>query len=210
MAPRLQEAIAAAPAGKYDAILLGFALCNNGILGLRAGHTQLVVPRAHDCITLFLGARAKYRAYFDAHPGTFYLTSGWIERDTNPPPEAGGTTIQDKLGLNLTLAELKEKYGEENAAFLLETLGDLTKNYSRMAYIDIPCTRRLGFRECAEQAAAREPSSRAAGPESGTMRPRKDLREAPSTTGPSSASSSRCLSRERLCPRSLPKPMPGS
>jgi hypothetical protein len=40
----------------------------------------MVVPRAHDCIALLLGSREKYAVYFDAHPGTFYQSPGWVER----------------------------------------------------------------------------------------------------------------------------------
>ena len=36
MCRRLQEQVAATDAARHDAVLLGFALCNNGIAGLRA------------------------------------------------------------------------------------------------------------------------------------------------------------------------------
>ena len=47
-----------------------------------AGRPQhsLVVPRAHDCITLFLGSKERYLDYFQTHPGVYFKTSGWIER----------------------------------------------------------------------------------------------------------------------------------
>ncbi len=43
-----------------------------GTEGLRAGKTQLVLPRAHDCIGLLMGSRHRYQAYFDAHPGIYF------------------------------------------------------------------------------------------------------------------------------------------
>ena len=75
----IQKRIDAVPTGKYDGILLGYGLCSNIITGLTTTHTPLVIPRAHDCITLFLGSKERYREFFDAHPGTYYYTSGWLE-----------------------------------------------------------------------------------------------------------------------------------
>ena len=51
---RIQQAIDAADPSHYDAIVLGYALCGNGLAGLRARAVQLVLPRAHDCITLLM------------------------------------------------------------------------------------------------------------------------------------------------------------
>jgi len=154
MSARLQEEIDAVDEGACDAILLAFGLCNNGILGLTARHTPLVIPRAHDCITLFLGSRQRYREHFDAQPGTFYLTSGWLERDENAVLEERGTAIPDQLGLGASMEQLRAQYGEENAQYIMETLGDLTRHYSRIAYIEMDFTRDLGFREKASQTAA--------------------------------------------------------
>jgi len=81
MLKRLQAQVDKASEQDYDAILLGYGLCNNGLVGLRARGVQLILPRAHDCITLFFGSRKKYQAYFDANLGTYFLTTGWIERD---------------------------------------------------------------------------------------------------------------------------------
>ena len=134
MRVRLQEVVDAVDPEKYGATLLGYALCNNGLAGVRATRTKLVIPKAHDCITFFLGARARYQEYFDAHPGTYYRTSGWTER--------GGTLDEDseaysQLGHNSTYEEYVEKYGEENAKYLMETLGGWKSSYSRMTYIDM-------------------------------------------------------------------------
>lgn len=38
--------------------------------------------------------------------------------------------------MNRTYEEYVEQYGEENAAFLIETLGDWLHQYKRLAYID--------------------------------------------------------------------------
>ena len=75
----IQRRIDAVPAGKYDAIVLGYGLCSNIVTGLVSTHTRLVIPRAHDCISLFLGSKERYQEHFASHPGTYYYTSGWLE-----------------------------------------------------------------------------------------------------------------------------------
>ena len=41
------------PEAGYDAILLGYARCNDGLVGVTARSIPLVVPPAHDCVTFF-------------------------------------------------------------------------------------------------------------------------------------------------------------
>ena len=52
----------------FDAILLGYGMCSNGIVGLHSRSHTLVVPRAHDCMTLLLGSRERYLQYFKELP----------------------------------------------------------------------------------------------------------------------------------------------
>ncbi len=133
MLARLKETLESLDESLYDALLLGYGLCNNGIVGLRANQIPLVVPRAHDCITLFLGNRKRYEEYFYNHPGTYYVTTGWIERGGNLNP-AAAPHLQ---GMNQDYEQLVKKYGEQNAAYLYEELCNLTRNYQQYTYIDM-------------------------------------------------------------------------
>lgn len=151
MRPRIQERIDAVEVGRYDAILLGYGLCNNGLVGIAARHTKLVIPKAHDCITLFMGNRKQYREFFDAHPGTYYRTTGWIERCDSEG--AGDQTVSQKLGLFLKYEELVEKYGEENAQYIMETMGSGTANYDTLAFIGMGLKCEESFRQRAMQEA---------------------------------------------------------
>lgn len=119
----------------YKAILLGYARCSDGVVGLQARSIPLVIPKAHDCITLFFGSRQAYQEYFDAHVGTYFQTSGWVER--NNPRIPGRQGVNDRLGLGRSLAELTEQYGADNAQFILETLGDGLQNYRRACYLQM-------------------------------------------------------------------------
>ncbi len=141
MSARIQGEIDATDAGRYDGIALGFALCNHGIAGLRApaDGPPVVVPRAHDCITLFFGSHAEYMDYFNTHPGTYFLTTGWQERDKDNLEDVGGG-VMGQLGIDRTYQDYVEKYGEENAKYLMETLGDWTTHYKQMTHIDMGVT----------------------------------------------------------------------
>lgn len=135
MQQRLQETIAAVDAERYDAVVLGYALCNNGIVGLRAGAIPLVAPRAHDCITLFLGSKERYAEFFRANPGAYYKTTGWIERGEGLDQQ-GTESIARRLGLLQSMDDLIARYGEENARYIRQQLGDLTRNYSKLVFIE--------------------------------------------------------------------------
>lgn len=128
----LQAAIDSAVGRGYDAIGLGYGLCNNLIAGLEARDVPLVVPRAHDCITIFLGSRAEYDRQFAALPGTYYYTSGWLECRTR----RGGEFMDQTGGVSsATFEQYVRQYGEDNAKFLVEALGAWTQHYERGALI---------------------------------------------------------------------------
>ena len=133
MSALLQKAIDAVDTTEYDAILLGYGLCNNGIRGLRS-KLPLVIPRAHDCITLLLGSKEKYRKYFDENPGTYFESSGWLERGDISSVD-NEESIPAQLGIKNYDDYVKE-YGEDNAKYIIETLGAGIENYSKFAFID--------------------------------------------------------------------------
>lgn len=143
MLQKLQAAVdAVSPESNYEAILLGYARCNDGLVGLRARDIPLVVPRAHDCITFFFGSRAAYQDYFDRYPGTYYLTTGWTERNTAEggnysKPAYGVDGVMAKLGLTESYEVMVAKYGKENADFIVESVGGWLKNYSRSLYLEM-------------------------------------------------------------------------
>jgi hypothetical protein len=86
-------------------VLLGYGLCGNGLRGLRAGRHTLVVPRADDCIALLLGSRSAYYREFEAVPGTYYLSKGWLESGSHPLKE-----YEEYVG----------RYGADQAAWIMD------------------------------------------------------------------------------------------
>ncbi len=150
MLARLQEALAQVDESCYHAILLGYGLCNNGLVGLAARRVPLVVPRAHDCITLFLGSKERYLDYFTKHPGVYFKTTGWLERGRDLE-QYRNESIQQRHGLHQSYDDLVAKYGEDNAKFLWEQLGDLTRNYSQITFIRMGIERDTHFEQQASE-----------------------------------------------------------
>jgi len=149
MTSQLQQQIDQVAADSYDAILLAYARCNDGVVGLAARNIPLVIPRAHDCITLLLGSRQAYNEYFSEHPGTYYYTTGWIERN-----RAGeNQTVMQQLGLDKSYQQYVQQYGQDNAKHIMETVSGWKKNYNSIAYISLPTDDKLGYEELARSLA---------------------------------------------------------
>ena len=112
----------------FDAILLGYGLCSNAICGLSSKKYKLVIPRAHDCITLFLGSKEWYRQYFDAHSGGIYwYTPGWNECTIMP----GKDRIEIKRRMYM-----KQYDDEETVEYLLEEEHKWMEKYKTCVYIE--------------------------------------------------------------------------
>ena len=132
----LQKAIDASAAQGYQAVALAYGLCGKSTDGLTAREIPLVIPRAHDCITLFLGSRARYNQQFTETPGTYWYVQDYLERDdgSGTSMAIGANTAADAEALR---ASYVEKYGEDNADYLMEVMGAWQAHYKRAAFIDL-------------------------------------------------------------------------
>ena len=101
---QLQAQIDAATGQGYDAVVLAYGLCGRALTGLVARDVPLIVPRAHDCITLFLGSRLRYNEQFEQFPGTYWYALDYIERN-----DGSGTALSMGSGSD---ADLKSVYDE--------------------------------------------------------------------------------------------------
>ena len=141
----LQARIDAAEAsGKnYDAILLLFGLCGNAGVGLVARNTRLVLPRAHDCCTILLGSRARFKEQFGENPSQPFSSSGYFERGDYYLRVEDGET---KMHFGDGYAALVEQYGEDNAKFIWESMHPaLPETENKAVFIDLPETAALGY-----------------------------------------------------------------
>jgi hypothetical protein len=162
MIAKIQSVVDAAnPDIGYEAVLLGYARCNDGLVGLKARQIPLVIPRAHDCITFFFGSRAAYQTYFDQHPGTYFMTTGWTERNQfgdegYARPAYGMEGVMAKLGLAEPYDVMVAKYGKENADYVIESLGGWQKSYCRSLYLEMGVCNEKPFIDLARERAAEQ------------------------------------------------------
>jgi hypothetical protein len=86
-------------------VVLGYGLCGTGLKGLKSGPHTLLVPRVDDCIALLLGSYHAYMREFQAVPGTYYLSKGWLESGSHPLKE---------------YHEYVPRYGEKEAMWIMD------------------------------------------------------------------------------------------
>jgi Protein of unknown function (DUF1638) len=98
-------------------VMLGYGLCGNGLKGIKSREHTLLIPRTDDCIAILLGSYKKYMQEFDATPGTYYLTKGWLESGSNPLQE---------------YQEIVAKYGEKDATWIMD---QQYQHYERVAFV---------------------------------------------------------------------------
>lgn len=98
-------------------VVLGYGLCGNGLDGIDAGVHTLIIPKADDCVSIFMGSRRRYLEQLNEIPGTYYLTKGWFEVGSDPLGE---------------YKRLVEKYGEETADWLME---QQYHHYKRLLFV---------------------------------------------------------------------------
>lgn len=133
LAGSIQEKLDSLP--EPSVVVLGYGLCGNGLVGLRSGRHTIVMPRCDDCISILLGSYQDYLNELETHPGTYYLSRGWIEVGTHPMKE---------------FDEYRAKYGEETARWLI---AEMFHNYRRLALVGQNASELARYRVVAEETA---------------------------------------------------------
>ena len=112
----------------FDAILLGYALCSRTVVGLHSRRIPLVIPRAHDCVTLLMGDRHAFLAYYMQNAGTFYYWPGAAEQ----------MDFYDEDRYRRSYAFYLNRYrgDERKAKKAVDKEKSLFDRYGKIAYID--------------------------------------------------------------------------
>lgn len=110
-------------------IVLAYGLCGNGLVGVRAGRCRLVIPRAHDCISILLGSVKRHQQLLKDHPGTYFYSPGWIRGKRVPGPDRDQFLRQS--------FEARYSDDTEFVEELLEADRESFQHYCCAAYIDI-------------------------------------------------------------------------
>ncbi len=133
----VREALTAAETEErpYDAVLLGYGACSGGTLGIESGRYRIVLPRAHDCITLFLGSKERYLEEFSAAPGTYWYTPGFIDGAVQPGMSEKYAGIFHQY--EDAFETYRDRFGDDLARYVVEHNEQAwIRNYSRGAYVD--------------------------------------------------------------------------
>jgi hypothetical protein len=133
---RLQAHVDATVGEGYDAIVMAYGLCGQATAGLQARDIPIIIPRAHDCITLFLGDRARYQQQFTEHPGTYWYALDYVQRNITGSRLSLGTSGLE-TDVQSVYDEYVEKYGRDNANYLMEVMGAWQDHYDRAVFIDM-------------------------------------------------------------------------
>jgi len=110
-----------------EAVVLVYGLCGRGTAGLRPLRHRLVIPRAHDCITLFLGSKEAYAEQQQRCPTCYYYTPGWNRGRRVPGPEQ----------LAAKRAELLLKFDSDDVEFLIASERELWARHDTATYLDL-------------------------------------------------------------------------
>lgn len=125
---RLAGAIGRAEADPtVETVVLVYGLCGLALVDLAPRRCPLVVPRAHDCVTLFLGSKERYAASMRADPGLYWYSPGW-NRDKRVP----GPDREAQLRATYTA-----KFGAEDAEALLEMERESFRQHTGAGYTDL-------------------------------------------------------------------------
>lgn len=110
-----------------DAVVLAYALCGLGMSGLRAGGHRLVIPRGHDCMTVFMGSKEKFACQQAACPDSYYYTPGWMKAGRCPGPGR----------LESLREEFSKKFDPDDVDFLIESEKANWAQHGRAVYLDL-------------------------------------------------------------------------
>jgi N-methylhydantoinase A/oxoprolinase/acetone carboxylase beta subunit len=120
-------------------------------VGLTAGNVPLVIPKVHDCISLFLGGDAAYREQFKQFPGTYYLSAGWCEEKAVPVSQRRGRAwVGDR---QLVYEDVKKSHGRTAADQTFAFLNSWQKNYQRAAFIETRSGQAARYEQMAKEMA---------------------------------------------------------
>jgi len=129
-------------------IVLAYALCGNGLLGITSSRKTLIIPRGHDCITVLLGSVSRHLQINHDQPGNYFYSPGWIRGKRVPGPDRDKHLREfymeryddDEEMVEELLDVDKESFEHNNCAVYV----DLTNNTEAVKYCQ-DCAKHQGW-----------------------------------------------------------------
>lgn len=129
-------------------IYLAYGCCGSGLVGVRSEKKTIIIPKAHDCISILLGGPKPHSELLKKNPGTYFYTPGWIHERRVPGPDRENWLRKKYQELYPDDPEYvddlidvdKEIFGQHNCAACINLVNDPeTENYSKA------CAKHLGW-----------------------------------------------------------------
>jgi hypothetical protein len=113
------------------------------IVGVTTPHTPLVVPRAHDCMTFFLGSKERYQKTVAARTDTYYYTAGWLE--CRQRRKAGSMQKGVMIEKQANYDDWSRRYGEEESRYLQDVMEQWAKTFKHGMLVDFDFSKNLNL-----------------------------------------------------------------
>ena len=108
-------------ARNYDALILGFGLCGNATIGLTCP-IPMVIPRAHDCCTVFMGSKSRFLEAFGDSLSARWCSTGYWERAFTRNSGYPAFDQPNNYKTSEQYMAFLEEYDEETAEYLWQTM----------------------------------------------------------------------------------------
>lgn len=109
-------------------ILMAYGLCGQGLTEITCTRATLVLPKVHDCIPLLLGIKQDEAGGHSLNGQTYWQSPGWVSY-------AHSELLRNK---EAKYKEYLDKYGEDNAQYLMEEQLSWLQNYQTVRLIRWP------------------------------------------------------------------------
>lgn len=103
----------------FNRIILAFGLCGGAAKGLKTDDCILTIPKAHDCISIFLYNGQGCVCDFEKERGTFYLSSSWTVTENSILLEH--QKIVERYGVKKALSILKRMFDDYKKVLFIKT-----------------------------------------------------------------------------------------
>lgn len=113
--------------GKFT-VLLAYGLCGQGLSEITTTKATLVLPKVHDCIPILLGVKQDEAGEYSQNGHTYWQSPGWVSY-------AHAEFLRNK---EARYQEYCEKYGEDNAEYLMQEQLGWLRSYKSVNLIQWP------------------------------------------------------------------------
>ena len=112
-----------------EQIIMIYGMCGGELIGVEAQRCPLIIPRAHDCISLLLGSAERHQTVLRQNPATYFYSPGWIRGKRVPGPDRE-TYLRELYG---------QRYPDDPEIIedLIEADQETFAHHNTAAYVDL-------------------------------------------------------------------------